>query len=242
LRRRLGYHELLNRKDAGEITSRFLEWRRAGDHSRPFFAFLNFFDAHTPYLPPRAFEEQFVRGPRWPRYEYGRNLIRWMWPDSLSEENLLAEQSAYEGSIAYLDSELGKLFDEMEREGILQNTIVIITSDHGDEFNEHGVVLHGYDLYYPLINVPLVIAGPGVPSGVRVPDPVTLRDISATVLYCRGARCRISGPSPIPRAQSGHQTNRAWYFRSCGAGALSRRRRQRPRATCSRSSWRVGTT
>ncbi|HET9530264.1 MAG TPA: sulfatase, partial [Blastocatellia bacterium] len=145
-----------NRKSAEEINSDFLAWL-SGKEERPFFAFLNYFDAHMPYLPPEPFDKKF-----------GAQATK---------------LDAYENCIAYLDHQVGLLFDELKKRGVLENTLVIITSDHGEQFGEHGLTSHGNSLYMPLLHVPLLIIFPSrVPEGVRVREPVTLRDIPATVV------------------------------------------------------------
>src|SRR4029434_6029700 len=93
------------------------------------------------------------------------------------------KRDRYERAIAYLDSELGRLFAALERRGLLANTLVVVTSDHGDEFAEHGLVDHGNTLYRASLHVPLVLHFPGrVPGGRRVMQPVSLRNLAATVL------------------------------------------------------------
>jgi arylsulfatase A-like enzyme len=94
-----------------------------------------------------------------------------------------AEINAYDSSIAYLDQQIGWLFDMLQKRGILEDTLVIITSDHGEQFGGHGLFNHGNSLYRQLLQVPLVISFPGqLPSGDRVRKPVSLRDIPATVM------------------------------------------------------------
>jgi arylsulfatase A-like enzyme len=94
---------------------------------------------------------------------------------------------AYDGAITYLDTELDTLLRELLRRGALANTLVVITSDHGELFGEHGVISHGNNLYLPVLYVPLVILGPGrVPGGARIPAPASLRDLPATLLDLAG--------------------------------------------------------
>lgn len=89
----------------------------------------------------------------------------------------------YDASIAYLDSQLGVLFRELKRRGLLDRTLVVVAGDHGEEFAEHGFVSHGYTLYRPSVHVPLVLRLPGsIPEGQRVASPVSLRNLAATVL------------------------------------------------------------
>jgi arylsulfatase A-like enzyme len=99
------------------------------------------------------------------------------------------ELDAYEGAIAYLDDRIGQLLEALRDRKLLDNTLVVITSDHGEEFGEHGVFEHSYSLYLPSVHVPLVISLPrAVPAGTRIDEPVSLRDISATVLDLIGIR------------------------------------------------------
>jgi arylsulfatase A-like enzyme len=101
-----------------------------------------------------------------------------MW--SLSPEEVQGEVDAYEGAIAYIDAELGRLLAALDTRGRLSRTLLIIRSDHGEEFGEHRVFGHGHSLYLPSIHVPLVVILPKVvPAGVA--ETVSLRDTPATI-------------------------------------------------------------
>jgi len=142
-------------KRVTDVNDEFLRWQ-AGIARRPFFAFLNYFDAHD-YSPSPAFARRFSDH-----------------PDT---------RDKYDAAVAYIDAEIDSLFRTLERRGILDHTIVIITSDHGEQFGEHGLEEHGNSVYTQLLRVPLVIRYPGaVPAGVRVPGVASLRNIPATVL------------------------------------------------------------
>jgi len=173
-------------RSAEDIAGAFLGWVDR-EQPRPFFAFLNFMDAHMPYTAPDSFRFRF-------RSAMVRPASPHAWSESppvrLTPADLRPKLDMYDGSIAYLDSELGRLFAELARRGLLDNTIVIVTADHGDEFAEHGgVVDHGSTLYRFALEVPLVIRYPGrVPAGRRVAQPVTLRNLAATVLDLAGPR------------------------------------------------------
>jgi arylsulfatase A-like enzyme len=176
LRRAVGYSEVLGRKTAPEINDSFLRWLSRKDPKRPFFAFINYFDAHEPYLPPEPYDVKF--GPNVPRGN-PRHGHYWNWTPS----EIQAEMDAYDGAIASLDNEIGLLFDQLEKKGLLDNTLVIITADHGEEFFEHSIMDHGYSLYMPLLHVPLLVSFPNrVPAGIRAKEPVSLRDLPATVM------------------------------------------------------------
>jgi arylsulfatase A-like enzyme len=191
LRGPLGWYELIGRKPADQVRQRFLHWLDDVEEGRPFFAFLNLFDAHAPYLPPTPFDTAFARPlPRENPMHFDRE--GWEWTPA----RVQAEQNAYDGAIAYIDQQLGLLFDELSERGRLANTLVIVTSDHGEEFMEHGVMTHGNSLYAPALHVPLLLALPGrVPEGRRFDAPVSIRDLPATVCDLVGVRADFPGES-----------------------------------------------
>jgi arylsulfatase A-like enzyme len=95
----------------------------------------------------------------------------------------------YDGALAYLDHELEQLFTELKARGLLENTIILLTADHGEEFGEHGVFDHGNSLYRPSVQVPLVIVAPGrAPAGRVVSGPVSLRDVAHTLVDLAAGR------------------------------------------------------
>jgi arylsulfatase A-like enzyme len=99
----------------------------------------------------------------------------------------------YDGAIAYLDAELDRVLTTLQTRGVLDDTLVIVTSDHGEQFGEHGLFLHGNSLYRSLLHVPLIMRLPrAVPAG-HVSTRVTLRDIPATVLDLVGLNA-----APLP--------------------------------------------
>ncbi|MEP7326064.1 MAG: sulfatase, partial [Gemmatimonadota bacterium] len=155
------------------------------DHrgQRPFFAMLNYYDAHGPYLPPAPYDRMFDPRGRPNNYSPLHRFISRPNQSGLAAPIMAREMAQYDGALAYLDHELGDLFAELERRGILQNTIVIVTADHGEEFGEHGVYDHGNSLYRPAVHVPLLIVAPGhAPSETSVGNAVTLRDVAHTLV------------------------------------------------------------
>ena len=164
-------HYSAERRSAASITQSFLAWQRKHD-GRPFFAFLNMFDAHEPYNPPSPWNTKF-----------GESQHRRITFDAPPTDGMVRDlHNAYDGGIAYLDDQLRVLLEELERRGVLDNTVVIVTSDHGEHFGEHGLIDHGNSLYAPLLHVPLVIRLPGAQAaGTRVAAAVSLRDIAATI-------------------------------------------------------------
>lgn len=185
IRRLVGRHDLVSRKRAADVTRDFLEWLDRRSPERPFFAFLNYYDAHEPYLPPAPYDERF--GSAAPRRNYLnvhrlRDTVR---PDraAMSPDEVQAELDAYDGAIAYIDDQVGVLLDSLRESGVLDNTLVIVTSDHGEQFGEHGLHAHANSLYMPVLHVPLMLVfGDRLPAGLRVTTPVSIRDIPATVM------------------------------------------------------------
>jgi arylsulfatase A-like enzyme len=187
IRNTLQIHPVINRKVASEVSGDFLAWLDRADR-RPFFAFLNYFDAHEPYLPPRRHADVFRSAPRISRGPYLHHLNHALHADwwSLSAAQVAQERDLYDASIASLDEELGDLVEALDARGVLRNTVVIVTSDHGEQFGEHNLFLHGNSLYLPLLHVPLWILAPNTRTTLRVRDSVSLRDIPATVLDLAG--------------------------------------------------------
>lgn len=168
------------RKDAAQVTADFLAWRAGRSDNRPYFVFLNFFDAHGPYSAPPAFRGRFGLSPAMPAKLRGERASAYL-PGELD-----ALTDAYNGSIAYIDEQLGVLFAEMERVGELDRTLVIVTSDHGEEFGEHGFVGHGRTVNVQALHVPLLVLDPAWPAGTRVQASVSMADLPATVMKFLG--------------------------------------------------------
>jgi arylsulfatase A-like enzyme len=183
----LGLATLRPRADARDINRRFLRWIDGRDDAAPFFVFLNYLDAHDPYDPSPGFQRRFAPGARGARPRDGAHI---------TEAEAQPELRLYDAAFAYLDSAVGGLLAELDRRGELSHARVVLTSDHGEEFAEHGFLGHAASLYRPAIEVPLVMAVPGtVPAG-RVDRPVTLRNLAATILDLSGnPDARIPGHS-----------------------------------------------
>ncbi len=157
---RLGEAPEFDRRHAALVNREFLDWQRELD-GRPFFAFLNYFDAHGPYDPPAPFRARFAAEP--------------------------TPEDRYDGGIAYMDHEIARLLDALRRRGVLDNTIVVVASDHGELFGEWGQKGHGNNVYVPLLHVPLLVRYPArVPGGVRIEESVTLRDLARTITDLTG--------------------------------------------------------
>lgn len=199
LHRLLSDYDAFGTKDAAEVTDEFVRWIRKRPSDRPFFAFVNYMDAHEPYLPPEPFQERF--GTATPRRNYLNNyFLRWAARPNrqqMTPDEVRAEEAAYDGTVAYVDEQVGRLLEEVQATGIMDNTIVIVVSDHGEQFGEHGLHVHGNSLFMPALHVPLIVAfGDRLPAGTRVDAPVSLSDIPATIVSLNG----MQQDSPFPGA------------------------------------------
>lgn len=178
---------------APQINEQFLDWVGDSLEERPFFAFLNYFDPHDPYDPPHPFDTLFARNAT-------RGVVPMADGKRYGAREVEAMIDAYDGSIAYSDHYLARLLGELDSRGLLENTIVIVTSDHGEEFGEHEVFTHGHSMYQSALRVPLVISFPGtVPQGYRVDEWVTTADLPATVLSLAGIRADLVAGRSLER-------------------------------------------
>ena len=188
LRRIVGCYEELGRRSASEINADFIQWLEYRDQKRPFFAFLNYFEAHEPYLPPPPYDTLF--GPKRDR-KNPRHNVEWKW----TPEQVQDEINAYDGALANLDAQIGQLIARLKDQGILENTILIFASDHGEEMHEHGMMDHAYSLYWPLLHVFLSVIYPeNIPGGITVNEQVSLRDLPNTILDLVG----LNQDTPFP--------------------------------------------
>jgi arylsulfatase A-like enzyme len=180
------YHDekwaALQSRDAAGINGAFLDWLSRRRRDRPFFAFLNEFDAHEPYIPPEAFAGRFGIRPRTGREFQLLMDFTGANKKETSHRDIAMARDCYEDCITYLDEQLSRLLGELERQGLLADTDVIITSDHGEAFGDHGILGHSYSVNLDEIGVPLVILSPDAPASRAVFSPVSLRDLPATVV------------------------------------------------------------
>jgi arylsulfatase A-like enzyme len=187
-----GFVDWPARKRADEVTRGLVDWLpQRGD--RPFFAFLNYFDAHDPYLAPPGFATRQA-----PSRDDVLLMRHWWWlpKDKLTPEQVELMRVGYEDCIRGLDDHVGRMLAQLRERGELDNTIIVITADHGEHFGDHGLYLHGNSLYEPLIHVPLVVVWPGhLPAGRRVSTPVSLAGLPNTVQELTGGQPTFPGTS-----------------------------------------------
>ncbi len=180
------------RKRASDTNGAVLKWLDQNkDH--PSFVMINYFDVHDPYLPLEPYRH---------RFSTLKNLGGLInsdlhVPDHLSPEDLQSEIDAYDGAITYVDEQLDKLVTALRQRDSGRETLLVITSDHGEEFYEDGSFTHGHNLHNKLIHVPLIFWQPGrIPQGIRVGQAVTNSAIPATLMDLLGANKEtFQGPS-----------------------------------------------
>ena len=183
----VGYYDIPGRKRAADVNQEFLRWLEK-NRQAPFFVFLNYLDTHDPYIPAagsqRRFSQHSTPGTRINSLLFPRDFTGGR---RLSKQEVQTEIDGYDDSLAYLDAELGSLFGRLKVMNLLDNTLIILTADHGESFGDHGLYGHGNSLYNNLLHVPLIVRYPGsVPAGVRVSQAVSLQTIAATVVNMLG--------------------------------------------------------
>ncbi len=174
-------------RNARDTVNDYLIWYDANrDPSKPLFAAIHFFDPHLPYSPPHPWDTLYSD----PKSD---TLFNEFWGDRNDvqdlNQGLVGMDSAqleimlglYDSELAFTDNQIGRLISEIKTRGTLENTVFIIVGDHGEEFMEHDGMGHGHTLYQELLDVPLIISGPGIPVGVN-DELVAQMDILPTVL------------------------------------------------------------
>ncbi len=181
--------------DTGEdVTEAAIRWLdKNGEHD--FFLFLHYYDLHSDYAPKETFARAVgakMENPQAGSHEY---LLRHRDTGNLRPEEVEQAAALYDGEIRKVDSLLKEVLAFVKRRGWWDKTLIVVTSDHGEEFQEHGGLLHGRKMYEELLHVPLIIKGPGIPAGKVVPAVVQHTDIAPTILAATG--------TPLPEGLDG---------------------------------------
>ncbi|MBD3278337.1 MAG: sulfatase-like hydrolase/transferase [Candidatus Aegiribacteria sp.] len=175
---------------AEETVDDFLEELETLEEDENFMAVVHFYDPHIPYDPPSPFDTLYAGS--------HENLLRTADRQTgiihpvnngeliLSDTSLNLMEGLYDGEIAYTDREIGRMLSIMRENGITDSTIVVVVSDHGEEFLEHGGIEHGRTLYQEVTHIPLILSGPGIPAGAVREDPASHVDILPTVMAVLG--------------------------------------------------------
>jgi len=176
-------------RPGSETVDHAVSWLGA-DRDRPFFAWVHLYDPHTPYEAPEPFRSRF------PATQVG----------------------AYDAEVAVADSQLGRLLDTLELQGRLDETLVVVTGDHGEMLGEHGEATHGFFIYDAATHIPVIVAGPGVPAR-EVPDQIRIVDLMPTALELlgRAVPSTVQGASLMPLSRGQRLSlvaqSESWYPR-----------------------------
>jgi arylsulfatase A-like enzyme len=196
----------LNMCSAGETNHILTTWfDRHRDDSRPFFCFVNYAEAHDPYLPPPAIATQylpddvsFAEAQAYCQAAFIRHGKQVSSSVPITPEGLEIMQAMYDAELRYQDDRLGELLTALDERGLLDDTIIVAVGDHGEHFGEHGLIGHENSLYEPLLHVPMLVVYPGhVPAGVRDQRLAQTTDVLPTTL----ALCGIEAPVLAPQLQ-----------------------------------------
>jgi arylsulfatase A-like enzyme/thioredoxin-like negative regulator of GroEL len=159
-------------RPGNEVVDSALDWLETKSGS-PFFAWVHLYDPHLPYSPPEPYAS-----------EYGAGMV-----------------GLYDGEIAFMDSQIGRLLAWLETKGLARKTILVLVGDHGEGLGEHGEYAHGFFIYDYAVQVPFLVALPfPETAGVRVPAQVSTVDLFPTVLELAGLKpaAAVQGRSLVP--------------------------------------------
>lgn len=150
---------------------------------RPYFLWVHFMDPHGAFSPPPRFRPE---GLPWAVYcnadpHWGTPLTDAEGRLAISDAERSAVQVLYEGEMRYVDQALGAVLDALEASGVGGRTMVIVTSDHGEEFWDHGEFGHGQSLHDELVRAPFLVRGPGIPAEAVIEQPLSQLDLVPTI-------------------------------------------------------------
>lgn len=191
--------------------------------NQPFFLFLRHMDPHAPYLPPAPYERMFYHGneldPKNKSMEpvmsfkpFCDFFASWMPPGITDKDYIIAQ---YDGEAAYMDACMQTIFTALEAHGIVDETIVVVNSDHGETLYDHECYFDHHGLYEPTLHVPLIIRYPGkIPAGKRVRGYNLHQDLAPTILELAGIQTGIAfdGQSLLPMIRGAVPSHRPEFY------------------------------
>lgn len=170
------------------------------DRPEPFFLKVSFARPHSPYDPPgrllRRYEQKPLPPPRvgkWAaKYEPRSSERDELWHGRLAENDVRRARAAYAGAITFIDEQIGRILETLERRRMLDETLLVFLSDHGDMTGDHHLWRKSY-AYEASARIPMLVRGPGAPAGVVDLTPVEIRDVLPTLLHAAGTE----SPTPL---------------------------------------------
>lgn len=183
-------HNLLNllgskKPDAAGLTDYAIRWVKK-NADRDFFFWVHYFDPHMPYGPPAAYQ------PDNPAYKKLGTQFKETRAARMGSAARTAEERAwiralYAGEVRYVDAQVGRFLESLRKMGIYEDTLILFTSDHGEELWDHDRFEHGHTLYNELVQIPLIVKLPGGNPGATIDVPVSNQAIMPTILEHCGA-------------------------------------------------------
>jgi arylsulfatase A-like enzyme len=153
-------HQAFDRR-ADDVTSATLQWFEQAPSDHPWFVWVHYFDPHYPYDPPEPFRSRFATDP--------------------------THVGLYDGELAFVDAQVGRLLSKLGESGRLAQTVIIVVGDHGEGLMDHGHMEHGLHLYEEAVRVPLIVASPAGEHGI-VEGPRAIVNLKAAILGPNGIR------------------------------------------------------
>ena len=191
------------------LTTRAVTWLSHRDTSRPFFLYLHATDPHDPYTPRSPFREQFVTSREYPDLVRVRDLVGLQLPPGEAEVLRTELTSLYDAEIAFNNHHFGQLVEWLRENDLYDPTLIVVTSDHGEEFLDHQRWGHGGTLYQEQLAVPLIIKLPGqANAGVVIDDLAQHVDLLPTILEPAGVAPPVTAQgrnlfAPVPASPDG---------------------------------------
>ena len=188
--------------------ARYLE-EHAKKEGERLFLLIHTYDVHTPYAPPEPFRSRFLAGlaaptPGFEPTSAALEEIRLSHytpaPKRLESRDLDYARALYDGEVAFVDAWFGRFEAQLEKLGLAESTVLALTSDHGEEFQEHGSLLHE-KLHLTVSRIPLIVRAPHAVAGAVVDEPVQAIDLAPTLLELAGIEPHpgLEGRSLVPR-------------------------------------------
>ncbi len=165
-------------REATEMTDLAVAWAEEHDPAEPFFLWVHYFDPHTEHVAPRRYVRQVL--PLRVRDEVIKPIVG---EQDVFMPRLMKDWRGYAAEIRYTDAEVGRLVDELDELGLLEDTVVAVVGDHGEGLSQHGILAHGMAVWEVLHRVPFFVVDPdGRHAGTRVAGRVQLADVAPTLV------------------------------------------------------------
>ncbi len=194
--------------------------RQGVETDQPIFSFINLMGTHMPYHPPRAYIERFAphvlhdKAAQHYLRQFNGDIYGWLAPlaEVLDDRQKATLDGMYDAEVAYQDDQLGIFFQRLQDSGALDNTLVIICSDHGEHLGEKHFIGHSISLYNELVNVPLIIRDPSgnFPLGTERPEVVSTRRLFHTVLTAANLASEAEEPLTLAHTVINHNDSQVF--------------------------------